>query len=68
MEAAMTRCAYTYVPSTYVLCAADKAVPPPVQEMLAQLAGSDLKKIDSGHSVMLSRPHELMAFLEEVAG
>ncbi len=68
METVMTRCAYTYVPSTYVVCTADKAVPAPIQEMFAQMAGSDLKRIDSGHSVMLSRPHELMAFLEEVAG
>ncbi|KAI1500727.1 alpha/beta-hydrolase [Biscogniauxia marginata] len=66
-DTVMKRCAYTYVPSTYVVCTGDKALPPPVQEMFAQLAGAVVKKIDSGHSAMLSRPDELVALLEEAA-
>ncbi|KAJ4303192.1 hypothetical protein N0V90_002085 [Kalmusia sp. IMI 367209] len=66
-ETVMTRCAYTYVPSTYVVTLADKAVPPPVQEMFGQMAGATIKKIDSGHSAMLSKPNEVLAFLEEAA-
>ncbi|KAI1137484.1 alpha/beta-hydrolase [Hypoxylon sp. FL0543] len=62
----MKRCAYTYVPSTYVVCTADKAVPPPVQETFAQLAGSTIKKIDAGHSAMLTKPDELVHLLEEI--
>ncbi|EMR71587.1 putative methyltransferase domain-containing protein [Eutypa lata UCREL1] len=63
----MARCAYAYVPSTYVVCTGDNAVPPQVQEMFAQLAGAQVKKIDSGHSPMLSKPEELMALLGEAA-
>ena len=63
----MARCAYAYVPSTYVVCTGDNAVPPQVQEMFAQLAGAQVKKIDSGHSPMLSKPEELIALLEEAA-
>ncbi|KAI6093212.1 alpha/beta-hydrolase [Hypoxylon rubiginosum] len=66
-ETPMKRCAYTYLPSTYVVCTADHAVPPFVQEMSAQLAGAEVKKIDSGHSAMLSKPDEVMALLEEAA-
>ncbi|KAI1409931.1 hypothetical protein F5Y13DRAFT_192941 [Hypoxylon sp. FL1857] len=43
-ETAMKRCAYTYVTSTYVVCTADNAVLPQVQEALAQMAGSVVKK------------------------
>ncbi|KAI1073860.1 alpha/beta-hydrolase [Whalleya microplaca] len=63
----MKRCAYKYVLSTYEICTGDKAVPPPVQEMFAQLAGAVVKRIDSGHSAMLSKPEEVIALLEEVA-
>ncbi|KAF2682400.1 hypothetical protein K458DRAFT_454290 [Lentithecium fluviatile CBS 122367] len=44
----------------------DTAVPAPVQEMFAHLAGSIVKKIDSGHSAMLSNPEEVVALLEDV--
>ncbi|KAI1768026.1 alpha/beta-hydrolase [Hypoxylon sp. FL1150] len=66
-ETPMKRCAYAYVPSTYVVCTADRAVPPFVQEMSAQLAGAEVRKIDAGHSAMLRKPDEVMALLEEVA-
>lgn len=60
-------CAYTYLPSTYVVCTEDKAVPSQVQEMFAQLAGAKVKKINSGHSAMLTKPDELIALVEEAA-
>ncbi|KAI1097139.1 alpha/beta-hydrolase [Jackrogersella minutella] len=66
-ETPMKRCAYTYVPSTYVVCTEDKALPPHVQEMFARLAGAVVEKIDSGHSPMLSKPDEVVALLEEAA-
>lgn len=66
-ETVMERCAYTYIPSTYVVCTGDKAVPPPVQEMFAQLAGAVVKRVDSGHSAFLSKPEEIMALVEEAA-
>ncbi|KAK7738499.1 hypothetical protein SLS53_006018 [Cytospora paraplurivora] len=67
-DTVMERCAYTYVPSTYVVCTGDKAVPPQVQEMFAQLAGAKVKKIESGHSPMLSQPDKVLALVEEAAG
>lgn len=38
-ETVMERCAYTYVPSTYVVCTDDKAVPPQFLEMFASWLG-----------------------------
>lgn len=66
-ETAVERCAYTYLPSTYVVCMGDKAVPPQVQEMFARLAGSEVRRIESGHSPMLSRPDEVATLVEEAA-
>lgn len=68
MGTTIERCAYTYVPSTYVVCMGDRALPPQVQEMFAQLAGATrVRKIEAGHSPMLSKPEEVMALIEEAA-
>lgn len=65
---AMKRCAYKYVPSTYVVCNGDKAVPPQVQELFAKQAGAEVKWIEAGHSAFLSKPGEVLALIEEAAG
>lgn len=39
-ETVLTRAAYRYVPSTYVICEKDQAVPPQVQEMFGPQAGA----------------------------
>lgn len=66
MGTLIERCAYTYVPSTYVVCTGDRALPPQVQEMFAQLAGAtSVCKIEAGHSPMLSKPEEIMALIED---
>ncbi|KAF2437242.1 hypothetical protein P171DRAFT_459309 [Karstenula rhodostoma CBS 690.94] len=64
MDTVMKRCAWSYVPSTYVVCTADKAVPPPVQDMFAGMAGAVKKEIKSGHSAFLSKPEEVIALIE----
>lgn len=66
-ETVMERCAYTYVPSTYVICTDDHAVPPPVQEMFAQMAGATIKRLETGHSAMLVKPQELMSLIEKAS-
>lgn len=64
-ETRMERCAYTYIPSTYVVCTNDQAVPPQVQEIFAQGAGATIERLDSGHSAMLTKPNELLGLLEQ---
>jgi pimeloyl-ACP methyl ester carboxylesterase len=56
----ITRVAWKYVSSTYLLCENDKAVPPQYQESFAVLAGSKTVRCDAGHSPMLSQPDALV--------
>ncbi|MFJ4465955.1 alpha/beta fold hydrolase [Streptomyces sp. NPDC089424] len=62
----LTRAAWHTVPSTYVVCAHDQALPPGHQEGLAARSGA-VYRIASGHSPFLSMPAELGALLEEIA-
>ncbi len=50
--------AWQAVPSTYVVCEADRAVPPPAQEQMAAQAGS-VERLDASHSPFFSRPGEV---------
>ncbi|MDX6600113.1 MAG: hypothetical protein QOE87_4000 [Gaiellales bacterium] len=56
--------AWRTVPSTYVVCERDNAIPPALQELMAQRAGT-ISRIDAGHSPFLSRPGEVTAILQE---
>ncbi|KAK7740483.1 hypothetical protein SLS53_005326 [Cytospora paraplurivora] len=58
---------HTYVPSTYVVCNGDTAVPPQVQELFAKQSGAKIKRIEAGHSAFLSKPEEVLALFEEAA-
>ncbi|KAL5334422.1 Alpha/beta hydrolase fold-1 [Aspergillus crustosus] len=51
----VTRAAYEYIPSTYLICEKDQAVTPQFQEMFAGLAKAKVERCDTGHSPMLSR-------------
>lgn len=64
---AITRTAYKYIPSTYVITEDDHAVPLQYQEMFAAATGAEVKKIHSGHSPQLSKPEELADFIAEAA-
>jgi pimeloyl-ACP methyl ester carboxylesterase len=63
----ITRTAFRYIPSTYLLCEGDKAVPPKYQEMFAGLTGSELLKCDAGHSPMLSHTDMLVKHIVNAA-
>jgi pimeloyl-ACP methyl ester carboxylesterase len=56
--------AWQALPSTYVVCERDNAVPPALQELMAGHAGT-VSRIDSSHSPFLSRPDELTAIIQE---
>jgi len=56
--------AWQRVPSTYVVCERDNAIPPAVQERMAAHAGT-ISRIDAGHSPFLSRPHDVQAIIQE---
>ncbi|QUQ72299.1 alpha/beta fold hydrolase [Kutzneria sp. CA-103260] len=54
------------IPSTYIVCEQDKAVPPAVQEEMARQA-DDVRRLDASHSPFLSMPSELAALLADIA-
>jgi pimeloyl-ACP methyl ester carboxylesterase len=56
--------AWQTVPSTYVVCERDNAVPPALQERMAERAGT-VSRIDAGHAAFLSRPDEVTAIIQE---
>ncbi|THV52161.1 hypothetical protein BGAL_0087g00210 [Botrytis galanthina] len=51
----LTRAAYTYLPSTYLICENDQAAPSAYQEMFATTAGAQVDRCNAGHSAMLSQ-------------
>jgi pimeloyl-ACP methyl ester carboxylesterase len=59
--------AWRDVPTTYVVCERDNAIPVPAQEMLSQRAGT-VRRLDASHSPFLSRPDEVVAIIREAAG
>lgn len=56
----LTRTAYTYLPSTYLICENDQAAPPQYQEMFAGNAKSEVLKISAGHSPWFTKNSELV--------
>jgi pimeloyl-ACP methyl ester carboxylesterase len=61
----LTRAAWTQVPSTYVVCEQDQAIPVFAQEAMSARADTVLR-LDAGHSPFLSRPAELADVLRGV--
>ncbi|KAH9894603.1 catalytic protein [Xylariomycetidae sp. FL2044] len=58
---------FRFVPSTYLVCQHDRGPPPQYQEMFGETAGSELWRLDSGHSPMLSHTKELADMIDLVA-
>jgi pimeloyl-ACP methyl ester carboxylesterase len=57
------------VPTVYVNMSQDVPVPPPLAERMAANLGAGVERrtIEAGHSVMVSKPGELAAIINEVA-
>ncbi|MFI0259611.1 alpha/beta hydrolase [Streptomyces sp. NPDC017056] len=62
----VTRAAWRTVPSTYVICEGDRALPPALQEKMSARA-SHVERLGTGHSPFLSAPAELAALLGRIA-
>jgi len=57
-----TVAAWQALPSTYVICEKDQAVPPPVQEAMASRAAT-VERLPSSHSPFLSCPDDVAAIV-----
>jgi pimeloyl-ACP methyl ester carboxylesterase len=62
----LTIAAWETIPSSYVICEQDQAVPPALQEHMASRAGI-VHRLPTGHSPFLSRPTELATLITEIA-
>ncbi|WP_116215124.1 alpha/beta hydrolase [Streptomyces olivoreticuli] len=62
----LTHAAWRTVPSTYVLCERDQALPPAPQERMSTRA-TRVERLDTGHSPFLSAPAEPAALLGRIA-
>ncbi|MFF3787796.1 alpha/beta fold hydrolase [Streptomyces sp. NPDC001933] len=62
----LTAAGWHIVPSTYVICENDQALPAESQRRLAERSDT-LHRLAADHSPFLSRPLELAALLEEIA-
>ncbi len=65
-EQPLTRAAWREVPSTYLVCEADQAIPLLAQERMAQRS-RDVVRLPDGHSPFLSSPGEVARVLRDVA-
>ncbi|WP_394830042.1 alpha/beta hydrolase [Pendulispora rubella] len=54
------------IPSAYVVCDRDEAIPPEIQKAMATQA-SHVEHLDTGHSPFLSRPRELSDLIAKLA-
>lgn len=57
--------AWRDVPTTYVICERDNAIPVPAQEMLAGRAGN-VSRLDTSHSPFLSQPDAVVEIIRGV--
>jgi hypothetical protein len=63
----LTQAAWQTIPSTYVICEADKAIPVATQELFAQRA-DDVQRLSSSHSPFLSQPADLACLIRRSLG
>ena len=61
----LTDVAWRTIPSTYIVCEQDNAIPIFAQEAMAQRAGS-VRRLDTDHSPFLCAPEELAVMIAEI--
>ena len=54
-------------PSWYLRTSQDRMIPPEMQQFMCERAGSTATEVDSSHSVYVSKPDAVAAFVEEAA-
>jgi len=59
--------AWRQKPSWYLITTEDRMIPPPVQHFMSERAGSTITHVDASHSVYVSKPDAVAAFVERAA-
>lgn len=73
MQAPTLGASWKTIPSSYLICEQDRAVPVQFQEMMVNAAKGkgasvDVSRLDTGHSPYLTKPKETAAWIRGVAG
>lgn len=63
----LTEASWETLPSTYIVCKQDRAIPPEVQRRMAVRTGGAVRELDTSHSPFLSRPDLLADLVRETA-
>lgn len=63
----VTYAGWRHVPSVYVVAKLDKLIPAELQPVLAKSANSELKEVEAGHMLILSRPQEVADIIKAAA-
>lgn len=66
LDAVLTAAAWRALPSSYLMCEQDQALPVPAQEMMSARTNI-VERLASGHSPFLSHPGEVAAFIARAA-
>jgi hypothetical protein len=67
----LTYAAHKHVPSTYLLCTQDRAIPFPIQQLMVAAAGEGVVSThvcDASHLPMLSMPETVASVIRKAAG
>lgn len=66
----LTYPAYQHLPTTYLLCKKDQAIPFVKQQAMTEIGGEAVTKhiCESGHSPMLSVPDTVVGIIRQAAG
>lgn len=72
-ESCTTGASWKTIPSSYLICEQDAAIPARFQEIMANTAEEkgahvDLVRLNAGHSPFLSKPKETVTWIRGVAG
>ncbi|PYH91652.1 alpha/beta-hydrolase [Aspergillus ellipticus CBS 707.79] len=66
-DGTVTYAGWKQVPSVYLITEGDKALPVPLQEQLAGLAGSHIERCSAGHMPQLSQPGRVVEVIKAAA-
>ena len=61
----MTYCGWKEIPSVYLVCERDQAIPPPIQVQLAEGAGSKIETCAAGHMPQIGMPEKVAEVIEK---
>jgi pimeloyl-ACP methyl ester carboxylesterase len=67
LGATITEAAWRKKPSWYMVTTEDKMIPPPAQRFMSERAGSSVVEVQGSHSVYVSKPDAVAAFIQRAA-